>query len=158
MRALLVALMMQSCSLMLGAGPGPQVVPPVSCRIVQDGKVGDKCPVAETHSVSPLPATCLKWDNLSGWRECGPQTKSEAMDVPATRTRTVFYCGHGRSRCDFGEYTDPPGQSSVCSYDEAAKELEKSCGRLYWTCESGSGRVLLTDIDGGKHCVSFKGR
>jgi hypothetical protein len=26
-----------------------------------------------------------------------------------------------------------------------------------WTCPKGSGRVLLEDVDGGRHCVKFGG-
>ena len=76
---------------------------------------------------------------LSQWKLIAiPTTNPEPMDIPAIKN--TKQCGPPSYSCPT---PDIYGSGTLSSPPET------------WTCPKGSGRVLLTDVDQGHHCVLF---
>ena len=78
-----------------------------------------------TRGADGIETRCIGWD----------APKPEALDVPAIVDPTAV---------------------EVCSKAPSSWISRKDCMDANgWTCDKGSGRILLEDVDGGHHCVKF---
>jgi len=81
------------------------------------------------------------------------------QDVPAIKVPVKsYYVAEG---CGMSESMICSNDAFVCSNNGTMVEGEdgmlsqKCVGGWEWSCKKGSGRILLTDVDGGLHCVKF---
>ena len=82
---------------------------------------------------------------FGGGDECGLGYSGTSKDTPAERKRLAD--------CLKKKEGTPEPMDIPATYERT--KLGEQQWRLKPTCPSGSGRVLLTDIDGGKHCILF---